>query len=377
MKKLLLLAVILSVVSIDLWAQEKPKVAFDYELTSNTYFDNRENDGPSVPFTPSMTLFGQALTPMVGVSVSSSDMTHRFMLGVDATFYFGSSQKPFGRLDKVLAYYRLDKKFSDGSRFRAVGGVFPKTFYEGDYTRAFVSDSSRFVSRNCQGLSFYYEREKFFAEMICNWCGMKEGESRERFQIWSAAQYDFFPWMSLGYAFSFDHLACSDLVSNVADNHLLRPYLAFDLSSLVPFQKLYADIGAYVAYQRNREYETLYIPTGVELNTEIRNWNVGVRNTLYVGNNLMPLYHQADPSGKAYAGTLFKGDSYYRVRMDGSADTTYLPYDRLELFYEPYLCKGVRLNISLVFHFNGGLSGTQQIIGLKADLKEILKNFEK
>ncbi len=353
-------------------AQEKP-LRFDYELLSNTYFDNRENDGNPQPFTPSMTLFGQQLTPQVGLRICpDSTVNHRFMVGVDASFYFGSPSKPFGRLDKVLAYYKIDKKFRNGGTFTALAGIFPKTYYKGAYTRAFVSDSSRFVSRNAQGMLLSYKQKKFYAELICYWIGMLERTTRERFQIWSSAHYDFLPWLSLAYAFSMDHFACSEVARNVVDNFLLRPFLAFDLSSLVPLQRLYIDVGGYVGYQRDRQFKPYHIPGGVEINAEIRHWNVGIRNTLYVGTNLEPLADRRDPSGTRYGHRLYIGEHYYRVRMDGSADRTMMPYDRLELFYEPKLWRGVKLDVRLVFHFNGPLSGTQQIIGLKADLREIL-----
>ena len=86
---------------------EKPSSAlsFDYELVSNTYFDNRENDMTASPFTPSSTLFGEQLTPQVGLRVKGdTTVNHRFMVGLDATFYFGMKDKPFGQIDKVLAY---------------------------------------------------------------------------------------------------------------------------------------------------------------------------------------------------------------------------------------------------------------------------------
>ena len=353
-------------------AQSENKPAFEYDLLAKTYFDNRENDGNPTPFTPSMTLFGQQLTPQVGVSFGKDGMRHKFMAGVDASFYFGSTAKPFGRLDKVLAYYKFDKEFEDGGTFTVIGGIYPKTYYRGAYTNAFVSDSAKFTGRNSQGLLLSYEREKFFVEALCYWIGIKDGLTRERFQIWSFARYDFLPWLRLGYAFSMDHYACSDVAPNVVDNLLLRPYLAFDLSSLVPLQRLYADIGGYVSYQRDRTFPEYYMPGGVELNAEIRHWNVGVRNTLYVGTNLEPLFDRRDPAGTRYAHRLYIDEHYYRVRNDGSADNAMLPYDRLEVFYEPKLWPGVNLELKLVFHFNGALSGTQQIIGLKADLNKIL-----
>ena len=353
-------------------SREEQRPRFSYELLAQTYFDNRENDGNPTPFTPSTTLFAQQLTPQVGLAFSGDGVRHRFMLGLDASCYFGAPAKPMGRIDKVLAYYKLDKTFSDGGTFTAIGGIFPKTYYKGLYTRAFVSDSARFTGRNCQGMRLAYENKKMMAEVICYWIGMKQGTTRERFQIWSSAYYDFLPWLRLGYALSMDHFACSDVAPNVVDNHLLRPFLAFDLSSLVPLQRLYADVGGYVGYQRDRASHGYAIPGGVELNAEVRHWNVGVRNSLYVGTNLEPLANYRDPVGIRYAGRLYIGEHYYRVRMDGSADRRMLPYDRLELFYEPSLWPGVNLNVRLVFHFNGGLSGTQQIIGLKADLNKIL-----
>ena len=349
-------------------------LSFDYELVSNTYFDNRENDMTASPFTPSSTLFGEQLTPQVGLRVKGdTTVNHRFMVGLDATFYFGMKDKPFGQIDKVLAYYKFDKKFRGGRQFTVLGGVFPKTYYRGTYTRAFVSDSLRFTGRNCQGMLISYESPQFFGEIICNWIGIKKGTTRERFQIWSSFRYDFLPWLRLAADITMDHYACSEVADNVVDNFLVRPYLGFDFSSLVPMQRLYVDIGGYASYQRDRRFEQVYWPGGVELNAEIRHWNVGVRNTLYVGTNLEPLGEMIDPAGTRYGHRLYLGEHYYRVRMDGSADRTMMPYDRLEIFYEPALWPGVKLDIRCVFHFNGPLSGTQQIIGLKADLNKILK----
>ena len=74
-------------------------------------------------------------------------------------------------------------------------------------------------------------------------------------------------------------------------------------------------------------------PCGGEMDVDIRKWNVGISNSLFYGNDMMPYYNSKDSSGYKYGNMLYMGDPFYRVHDNGSTAPGF--YDRLEAYYEP------------------------------------------
>jgi len=117
-------------------------------------------------------------------------------------------------------------------------------------------------------------------------------------------------------------------------------------------------------------------PYGGEFDQEVRNWNVGIRNRMFYGFDMMPYYNMTDNVGQKYGTDLYFGDPFYRVRDDGSADSGF--YDRLEFYYEPTIGNYLKIRVSAFFHFNGSrYSGCQQMVSLLFNLNSLTSSFAK
>jgi len=372
MRKILLI-LSLFILPAGLMAQETKPVSFAYDAGFHTYFDNRENakGGHGGDFSNSMTIFGARLSPVVGIRINQDSTTvHKIMVGDDLLASFGS---PKGlSIKDVLLYYDMRTSLSKKVKMEVTAGLFPRSFAKGRYTEAFFSDSLRFYDPNYEGLLFCFDRPRSHYEIGVDWLGMKSGDSRERFMIFSASEGYITDWLKLGYAAFMYHFAASDKVWGVCDNILANPYVEFDLSKVLPLEKFYFNLGYLQSAEKDRRNgDGVKLPMGGEIEACIRKWGVGIRNNLYFGYDLMPLYNQHDFDGTKYGTDLCFGEPYYRVRADGSASSVPGLYDRLEACYEPMIVPGLHLKIAAVFHFNGGLSGSQQIISLKVNIDEL------
>ncbi|MGM9735027.1 MAG: hypothetical protein ACI3ZL_01305 [Candidatus Cryptobacteroides sp.] len=345
------------------------KVRFAYDVDFELNFDNREYYKSN--FSTSMTVFGARLTPAVGIDVRQKDGTdHKVMLGIDI-------MKDFGRAESVdlfrelTIYYQLRKKLGK-TDLTLDAGIFPRRFMEGSYSTAFFSDSLRFYDTNIEGLLLKFRRPNARYEVGCDWMGMIEGSRRERFMIFFSGDGNLTPWLSLGYAGYMYHFANSEEVKGVVDNILLNPYVKADFASMTPFQALGIRVGWLQSFQQDRLNIGRYVfPCGGEICTDIRKWNVGIRNTLFFGTDMMPYYNNLDQGGIKYGSTLYMGDPFFRVFDDSSKG--WGTYDRLEAYYEPRIRNYLSIRVSAIVHFNGGYSGFQQIVALRFNLSELLR----
>lgn len=344
MRKLLLI-VSLILLALNAKAQEPKPVSFAYDADFHTYFDNRENakGGHGGDFSNSMTIFAARLSPVIGIRINQGPRTtHRIMAGVDIQKDFGLKD---GRiLGDPLIYYDLKTGLTEKLDMSVVAGVFPRKFAKGRYSEVFISDSLKFYDPNYEGLLVSFDRPRSHYEIGIDWLGMKSGESRERFMIFSASEGYVTNWLKLGYAAYMYHFAASDRVWGVCDNILANPYVEFDLAEITRLQKFYINLGYLQSAQRDRRNgDGLKLPMGGELEIGVKNWGVGLKNKLYYGYDLMPLYAEHDFNGTKYGPELCFGEPYYRVKADGSAITTPGLYDRFELYYEPMIVPGLHL----------------------------------
>jgi hypothetical protein len=157
------------------------------------------------------------------------------------------------------------------------------------------------------------------------------------------------------------------------DNVLLNPYIGLDLAGLTKLQVFSMRLGWLQAMQNDRAMVGKYVcPGGAELDIDIRKWNVGVRNELFYGKNMMPYYHSKDPGGYPYGNLLYMGSPFYQI---GAADSKAGLADRLEVYYAPQLGQPyLDFRISAIFHFNAGnYAGCRQMVSLNFNLQELLK----
>lgn len=366
----------------DTHSQCVPKASFIYDVDFETRFDNREFQGKST-FTPSMTVFGARLTPQIGLALRDGLAGHRLMLGVDLFKDFGSGQD-LDLFREMTLYYNLSKRIGQ-TDFEMYAGVFPRSAMEDNrcagqgcsrgmslYTNAFFSDSLAFYDNNLEGLLLKFTREKAYFEVGCDWMGQYGQNRREKFMIFTSGEGKVLPFMSLGYAGYMLHYANSVEVKGLIDNILLNPYMRLDLEKNVGLQTLSLRLGWLQAMQRDRKHVGEFVfPFGGEFDQEVRNWNVGVYNRMFFGQNMMPYYSGTDDGGFKYGPDLYYGDPFYRVYDDGKEDAGF--YDRLEVYYEPQIGDYVSIRVSALFHFNGTkYSGSQQMVGIRFNLSELL-----
>ena len=381
-------ALLLSVLS-GAHTKDKSKVSFAYDVDFSMQFDNREFYRSA--FTSSMTIFGARLTPSVGLAVRQNDGTcHKLMAGIDVMKDFGRSpvsperapsdspetdlkRSNLDLFKEITLYYSLDRKIGK-TGLSVAAGIFPRRLSEGNYSRAFLSDSLRFYDNNLEGLLVKVRRPQAYYEIGCDWMGMYGTFSRERFMIFSSGKAKVAPVLSLGYSAYLYHYSCSGTADGVVDNVLLNPYLSFGFEHLVDFQKLSFRVGWLQAMQNDRALVGKYVfPGGGELDVEVQKWNVGIRNELFYGKDMMPYYDVKDPGGYKYGTLLYMGSPFYRVHDDGTSGAGIS--DRLEVYYAPRIgAPYLDFRISAIFHFNGNkYSGCRQMVSLNFNLQELLR----
>ena len=387
------LSAVLMSVSVHAQTKDDAKVSFAYDVDFQMQFDNREFYRSG--FTPSMTIFGARLTPSVGLAVQQSNGTlHKLMAGIDVMKDFGNSPVSSDRaaadspetdnklsnlklFREITLYYSVEKQMGKtGLSLHA--GVFPRRFSEGNYSRAFFSDSLRFYDNNLEGLLIKVHKPKAYYEVGCDWMGMYDTFRRERFMIFSSGEAQVAPVLSLGYSAYLYHYSCSRIADGVVDNVLLNPYLKLGFEHLVDIQKLSLRVGWLQAMQNDRAMVGKYVfPGGAELDFEVQKWNVGIRNELFFGKDMMPYYSSVDPAGYTYSNLLYMGSPFYRVHDDGKSGPGIA--DRLEVYYSPKIGNPyLDLKVSAIFHFNGNkYSGCRQMVSLNFNLQELLSSRRK
>lgn len=350
----------------------KVKVGFAYDLNFDMQFDNREFYKSA--YTSSMTIFGTRITPSVGVALEQKNgARHRLMVGIDVLKNFGAANDNSELFKEMTLYYNVQKQLGK-TGFKMVAGVFPRRFAEGSYSQAFYSDSLRFYDNNLEGLLLKFSRPKAHFEVGCDWMGRYDTYRRERFQIFSAGEGQVLPFMSIGYAASLYHFSCSGVSDGVVDNALVNPYMRFDLASKANLQTLSVRLGWLQALQNDRAHVGHYVfPGGAEVVMEVQKWNVGVKNDMFIGKNMMPYYNTIDNAGYKYGSLLYMGSPFYRV-WDNGRDGVGLA-DRLEIYYAPkFGAPYLDLKVSAIFHFDAEkYCGCRQMVSLNFNLEELLR----
>jgi hypothetical protein len=99
-------------------------------------------------------------------------------------------------------------------------------------------------------------------------------------------------------------------------------------------------------------------------------WNVGIRNKIFYGTDMMPYYNSTDAAGDKYGTRLYMGDPFYRVFDKGRTGAGI--YDRFDIYYQPYTGRNLSIRIEARFHFNSfTYSGCQQMVTVCFDLDNI------
>lgn len=362
-------------------SDEEEKLRFTYDLDFEMNFDNREFDRSR--FSKAMTIFGARLTPSVGVELQQPELglTHKLMAGIDVMKDFGASPlSPSLSPDEssqtltnkalfreITMYYMMDKKTRGGS-FEMYAGIFPRRMSGGEYSDAFFSDSLKFYDNNLEGLLLKFHRPNSYWEVGCDWMGKPGYARKEKFMIFSAGESHITPFFEVGYAAYMYHFAGSQKARGVVDNILMNPYLKFDFGKPMNMQEFSLRLGWLQAMQHDRVFVGHYVfPCGGEFDLNMRKWNVGVHNRMFYGTDMMPYYNSTDAGGDKYGSRLYMGDPFYRINDLGQTGPRL--YDRLDVYYEPYMGRHLAIRVGARFHFHGfSYSGCQQMVSVRFSL---------
>lgn len=363
---------------------QKKAYEFDYDLDFQYLFDNREFNGGKQKLEKSQTLNAARVVPWAGIRINqSSTVTHRIMAGAEFTHDMGAGSLTVGEeglahrglsdFEGLMLYYKAEARLRRGV-FSAVAGIYPLSEFEGDYSQAFISDYSRFYDNEAEGMLFKYRSQRFSAELGLDWTGMYGTYRREQFRIYSAGLYGINKTFSAGWAAQFGHFANGDQIIRVMDDHLFNPYLKADIGHLAGLDELSLKAGGIFAYERDRRYEkTPCFPYGGEFEFKAQRHSLGIENTLYAGEDLMPYYETEftaeDGSGSwKNANLLYRGLGFYRTSFVGAKW-----YNRTEAWWRPHVASFLDLEIALEFHFMQGLGmlGSQQKVSLIFDLDAV------
>ncbi|MGN1233796.1 MAG: hypothetical protein ACI4UJ_10180 [Candidatus Cryptobacteroides sp.] len=385
---LLLGAVAASAQSFFSWSpkDQEAKVKFQYDVNFEYNFDNREFDKGKEQFTQSATLYGARLTPSIGLKINQSRNTsHKIMMGIDVMKEFGKSPVRVNgspeadnglentRLFRELTlYYGIESRIGRW-KIKGYAGMFPRYFSEGDYSKAFYSDSLKFYDNNLEGALIKARGPKSFFEFSFDWNGKFGQDRREQFIVSSYGKHDFTGWFSLGYALKYHHYAKTANYGSVVDDGLLQPFARFGFEYFAGIQDLSLTLSWYQAFQADRRLEHGgRTPGGAEIGLGLRNWNVGLKNNLYIGRNLMPFYNSIDNGGFKYGHDVYTGSPFYRVTPFD--EDKWSVYDMMEVFYEPHIADFLDLRLSIVAHFPDGFryGGMQQKLALVFNLDRLL-----
>ena len=362
------------------------KVKFQYDVNFEYNFDNREFDKGDELFTESATLYGARLTPSIGLKLNQNRNTsHKIMAGIDVMKEFGKSPVKVNgspEADKGLENTRLFRELtlyygieSRIGRWKVKGyaGMFPRYFSEGDYSKAFYSDSLKFYDNNLEGALIKAYGPKSFFELSFDWNGKYGQDRREQFIVASYGKHDFTNWFSLGYALKYHHYANTANYGSVVDDGLVQPFARFGFESFAGIQDLSLTLSWYQSFQSDRRLKNGgRTPGGAEIGLGLRNWNVGLKNNLYIGRNLMPFYNSIDDGGFKYGHNVYTGSPFYRVTP--FSEDEWSIYDMMEVFYEPHIADFLDLRLSIVAHFPDGFryAGMQQKLSLVFNLDRLL-----
>jgi len=334
----------------------------EYGTDYQYYFENREFDYAASSPVASGTINAVVLTPSIGVSTfQTRSIHHRVTLGVDIHRDMGSGSRRY--FDELTINYDGHCSLKNGAVFEGVIGVFPRSYSEGEYGRAFFSDSLRFVDRNLEGALLKYRASKFYAELGADWMGQKGFSVKERFMIFSAGLWTPLHWLELGWAATGYHYAGSVMAPGVVDNDLAQAYLRLNLARPTRFQELSLKLGGLLSYQWDRVRESgAGIHPGIEAVLTARKWNVALQNTFFVGDRMQYLYDGTDLAGNKYGNMLYFGDPFYGLDI----------YDMCELSWSPKIGSSVFLSLKARFHFGEeGFLGNSQMLGFIFDLDRI------
>ncbi|MDR0688202.1 MAG: hypothetical protein LBF55_05895 [Prevotellaceae bacterium] len=308
-----------------------------------SFADNREYE-PEQRQIP-QSILGAWLAPEVGVQL---DSVHRLRAGVGLLRYFGS---PAQGLDKVeyVAYYHYNRK-----PFELYVGSFPARSLLADYPNALFYDSIAYLRLNSGNIFWRISGERWRTDIWLDWVGHQTEMQREAFLVGIAGKYQ----LKRAYAALqsyMHHFATVAGIGNqhIVDNGMARPCLGVSLPVNFLLDSLNINAGLLASYSRERGVDERYrFSTGFISELLIEKFGIGLKNTLYIGDNQLPLYE------KYSAERLYWGDPFYRNTF----------YNRSDFYVQLFGSSRVQARFTWSLHAAAGLLSHQQAFTLNVSL---------
>lgn len=340
-------------------AKNNKKVRMLYNVDFATFFDNREYHGPyQIP----QTIFSLRLSPTIGLGVRDAlGGRHSLIAGLHYTQPLGGNWQD-AKVDPT-AYYQYQYKGFDLNM-----GAIPYTNRYAVLPDWLMYDSIVYNHPNMLGALLAYHDHRGFVEFMCDWRGFQTPTRREMFRLILDGQYRY-KWFFIGGWGQINHKAGfmpPHEYEGVCDDIYVSPFVGFNVSSYTPLDSLTIRASYILGIQQHRSQNIALYPQGFSLELYANWWFLGIKNTFYYGQNLMPFYGE-------FGVSLNQGDPFYQSHI----------YNRTDIFAYLYRSSFVNFYFSWNLHYDGhSLANQQQLIvrfsldGLKKE-QPLLGLFDK
>lgn len=346
-------------------SKSEKAMEFDYDIDFDYYTDIRSFGYSSDLFKSSININRARFSPAFGIKARQNDnITHRLLAGVNLTKELGAnptlmskysdaeakeSQINSALFKEIFYYYNLQARLGRG-RLDLFAGIYPRSEMEGGYGKAFFSEDVLMSDPNIEGLLLKYRTPRFFAEAGGDWSGDKGLDRYERYTLFTAGAYSFTGWLSAGWEATYMRVGSSFIFPCSFDNIMGSPYIRMDFGRTLGMQELSLKANALASMQIDRNIESGYhIPMGGEATFRVKNWSIGIEDTFFYGDNMMPYLsdsYAGETNLSKYRSLLYLGEPFYFTHRGFASG-----YDRVEFFYEPEISNALKLKLSAVGHF--------------------------
>ncbi len=295
-----------------------------WEVNFGATFDNREGDGR---YTRDRTYFFTTLAPEIGLRFTPRD---RIAGGAVWNQPLENGVKN-GKIMPTL-YYR-----HEGERWRFSMGMFPRTQLREPLPGFLWCDSLAYFQRNIRGALVQYEERNGFFDAYLDWRGQQAVDVREAFNLvfhgeWRPKRGVFLA----GGHMMMNHFAKSHRAEDeyIVDNFLVNPYVGVDFSRATALDSLVVKAGGLMTVERDRRHGKWTTPGGLWVDATFEWRWLGLRNSLYLGGELFPLYGE-------YGTLLYQGEAYYQSSF----------YNRTDIYAHIMRNRWMDLEAQLNFNF--------------------------
>ncbi|MDR1416035.1 MAG: hypothetical protein LBJ57_01290 [Prevotellaceae bacterium] len=319
------------------------RVQPEWGATFFSFADNREYK-PEQRQIP-QSILGAWLAPEVGLRF---DSVHHLRAGVGLQRYFGSADKGVDQVE-YIAYYHYHSK-----PFELYVGAFPARHLLADYPNALFYDSITNLRLNSANIFWRIFGDRWHTDIWLDWAGHQTETQREAFLVGIAGRYQ----LKRAYAAvqSYMHhfaTVAGSTPQHIVDNGMARPCLGISFPAGFLLDSLNINVGVLASYSRERSVDDGYrFSTGFISEAQIEKFGIGLKNTLYVGENQLPLYE------KYSAEHLYWGDPFYQNTF----------YNRSDFYIQFFDTRRVQARFTWSMHAAARILSHQQTFTLNISL---------